>query len=91
MTIQIILKEKRKVVQIGNSCALIIPKVYKKALFDDNITYGTWIVTKDDEGDIHVEVKFSFAKEEKRSKWKLAKKGYEEYEEGESKDTWGRS
>ena len=56
----LILKTTRKVVRVGNSCALIIPYIYKKGLYEQNKSEGTWIVTKDEKGTIHVEVKFAF-------------------------------
>ena len=56
----LIVKVTRKVVRVGNSCALIIPYIYKKGLYEQNKSEGTWIVTKDEDGNIHVEVKFAF-------------------------------
>jgi len=56
----LILKATRKVVRVGNSCALIIPYIYKKGLYEQNKSEGTWIITKDEKGNIHVEVKFAF-------------------------------
>lgn len=60
MTSTLIYEGSRRVVQVGNSCALIIPYPYKKGLFEQNKVEGKWIITKDEEGNIHIEVKFSF-------------------------------
>ena len=49
---------KRKVVCVGNSICLIIPKQWRK-LFEQKEVYGVWKVVRDEEGNmIRIEVSF---------------------------------
>ena len=49
---------KRKVVDVGNSICLIIPRQWKK-LFEQKEVHGIWKVIRDEEGNmVRVEVSF---------------------------------
>jgi len=51
----------KKVVQVGNSIALIIPPEWRKILLEQN-AYGIWKVITDKDGNQRIEVSFQKGK-----------------------------